>query len=1182
MYSVLQIRKVLLFILLTFLLCIPLSTVFAQPFTITGRVFRDIGLGNFDGTRNLTDPGVGGVTVTAYSDAGVVATAVSFGTDCRGAGNPIAACAGVNNPPRGSYTLVLPLGGLYRLEFTDPANPNGPMPRGFQPGVFNAAGSETSVQFVNVTADIINQDFALEIVTDYCETNPWLMLPCYASGDPLAVSAPAHPADAATQNVLAAIRYNDNGVNTTAFTVETPADEQTLAVGAQTGTLWGSAYQRESQTLFSAALLKRYSGLGPGGIGQIYSIPFTLAGVAGAPAPFVNIQTDLGINVGQGLVPANGPGFRGLPPRGDVNATDGAAFGLVGKVGLGDIELADDAQSLWFVNLAAADLGTPQVYQMQIDVPPPGTPHAVPVPGDLTAFTIPNPGCVNGVHRPWGLEFYLDRVYVGVVCTAENGGTAADLTGHIYQLDPLGGGAYIANFDLDYPRGFAWSEVGAAVGEWEPWIDVYTDADFNVVINGNGRRAARPQPIISDLEFDVNGTLIIAMMDRAGHQLGLFNNTPDGLFADLSGAVAGDTLRLCFDNGAYALEANTVCPGAAGTAGAGTAQGPGNGEFYFSDILPGVHQETSVGSLTFLVGSGHVVVSMMDPEHTFSGGLSWFNNTTGAESDDITLFRGTSPASNTPGKGNGIGDIELGCPPAPIEIGNYVWVDDDRDGVQDPGEPPIPGVVLELVSPGGVVLATATTDAQGRYLFSSGAGLSNTSYIYNIAGLTFFTTGFQVRVALGQTPLLPYGLTVPANDASLNGVMRDSNAIQVGTNGIITFNTGAAGANNHTYDVGFVRGMSLGNRVWFDTGAVADFDDGQRDAAEVGVAGVTLSLFAANGAGAPVGPVIATDTTDANGFYLFDALLPGNYVVRVDAGNFAAAGPLFGYVTSTPTSGTTNNDVDRDDNGLNDPGYLANGIFSALVTLALDTEPVNEGTELSGNTLQDGPNSRGLSNPTDNNSNLTVDFGFWPPIVTPTPSPSPTLGTPGTPGTPGPGAGTPGLVLTPTASGSGVTILKTANRVFARPGQDVTWTITVQNNTTSTIDNIVVTDTMPSGLTIGSQQVTQGTITLSGMTYNWVIGTLQPGESATLIISTMIDPSISIPFRIINEAEVIVSQDINPQPAISSAQVVSISSLPETGEIPWWAETGRVLLMLLSVAAVSVFVIGMGLRLKKL
>ena len=49
-----------------------------------------------------------------------------------------------------------------------------------------------------------------------------------------------------------------------------------------------------------------------------------------------------------------------------------------------------------------------------------------------------------------------------------------------------------------------------------------------------------------------------------------------------------------------------------------------------------------------------------------------------------------------------------------VSIGDFVWFDTDRDGVQDSGESPVEGVVVNLIDPDdGSVVANTTTDADG-------------------------------------------------------------------------------------------------------------------------------------------------------------------------------------------------------------------------------------------------------------------------------------------------------------------------------------------------------------------------------------------------------------------------------------------------------------------------------------
>ncbi len=50
-------------------------------------------------------------------------------------------------------------------------------------------------------------------------------------------------------------------------------------------------------------------------------------------------------------------------------------------------------------------------------------------------------------------------------------------------------------------------------------------------------------------------------------------------------------------------------------------------------------------------------------------------------------------------------------------IGDYTWIDTNKDGIQDEDEPVLPGVIVELYDEKGNKLAETTTDEKGRYLF---------------------------------------------------------------------------------------------------------------------------------------------------------------------------------------------------------------------------------------------------------------------------------------------------------------------------------------------------------------------------------------------------------------------------------------------------------------------------------
>lgn len=50
-------------------------------------------------------------------------------------------------------------------------------------------------------------------------------------------------------------------------------------------------------------------------------------------------------------------------------------------------------------------------------------------------------------------------------------------------------------------------------------------------------------------------------------------------------------------------------------------------------------------------------------------------------------------------------------------IGDYTWIDTNKDGIQDKNEPILSGVKVELFDENGKKIAETTTDENGRYLF---------------------------------------------------------------------------------------------------------------------------------------------------------------------------------------------------------------------------------------------------------------------------------------------------------------------------------------------------------------------------------------------------------------------------------------------------------------------------------
>lgn len=91
---------------------------------------------------------------------------------------------------------------------------------------------------------------------------------------------------------------------------------------------------------------------------------------------------------------------------------------------------------------------------------------------------------------------------------------------------------------------------------------------------------------------------------------------------------------------------------------------------------------------------------------------------------------------------------------------------------------------------------------------------------------------------------------------------------------------------------------SLGDFVWHDLYHGSDhLVDGIQDLGEPGIQGVVVDLLDAELS------LLATTTTDADGYYLFDGLDADTYVVQIAASNFASGGLLEGWYATLPNRG---------------------------------------------------------------------------------------------------------------------------------------------------------------------------------------------------------------------------------------------------------------------------------------
>ena len=351
----------------------------------------------------------------------------------------------------------------------------------------------------------------------------------------------------------------------------------------------------------------------------------------------------------------------------------------------------------------------------------------------------------------------------------------------------------------------------------------------------------------------------------------------------------------------------------------------------------------------------------------------------------IALEAGNAPTGETIDNGvDGVPDenqdlsVDFGF--HTMSLGNRVWIDNvANNGVIDESEPGVGGVEVQLINPEtGDVVATTETDSEGYYLFT---GLRDgDEYVVRIPASEFAEggplEGYVSTEGNGETPPDPDDDTdSDDNGAGEKGANVDSAPITLtagdeaaGESDLPADSTDPADDenSNQTVDFGFVTTpeLSLGNRLWFDLD-----NSGERDESEAGAPGVTVELFRdSDGDGEPDSDVaFQTTVTDENGYYVFDGLTQGDYLVRIPASEFADGGSLEGWYSSTG-SGEANDDIEDDDSGI-DPETLGGDVWSSVVTLSSFDEPEDEADKPEGDLDFD--------NPSDNNANMTVDFGFY-------------------------------------------------------------------------------------------------------------------------------------------------------------------------------------------------------------
>ena len=348
----------------------------------------------------------------------------------------------------------------------------------------------------------------------------------------------------------------------------------------------------------------------------------------------------------------------------------------------------------------------------------------------------------------------------------------------------------------------------------------------------------------------------------------------------------------------------------------------------------------------------------------------------------------------------------------PASLGDYTWMDVNRDGIQDADEPALPGVTVTLTyedgfavtDASGNVVTAKTSDANGKYSFEN-----------------LLPGGYKVSFQA------PAGYEATTSDAGTDRAL-DSN----GATASVTL---AQDQTDETIDFGAVGTGVIGDQLFLD---VNQNGGNAPDAGDKVLPGVKVTLVWTGPGG--ITRTYET-TTDADGKYKFENLLPGDYKVSVDPESLLAAEPLLDVLTHDPSRDVVSKTVVSED-VKKDAAKLADA-FKLTANLTLTGEK---------------------------NQNLDQDWGFG--------------------------------ISADTAIKKAITDPDEVNQETFEftPGAHVTYTLTLTNNGPGVATGVTVSDKLPTGVKFVKAE---GDGTYDSATGVWDLSdaTLAKGDVKTITIT---------------------------------------------------------------------------------
>ncbi|MFT4537100.1 MAG: 5-hydroxyisourate hydrolase-like protein (transthyretin family), partial [Saprospiraceae bacterium] len=182
------------------------------------------------------------------------------------------------------------------------------------------------------------------------------------------------------------------------------------------------------------------------------------------------------------------------------------------------------------------------------------------------------------------------------------------------------------------------------------------------------------------------------------------------------------------------------------------------------------------------------------------------------------------------------------------EISGDVWVDSDLDGIQNPDDEFVEGLLITLYSDANIEISSVLSDSIGQYAFGD---LDAGSYY----------------VVFDTTERYKSTLSLQGSDFALDSDIDDSQV--PGSTGIIMLENGIAKDN---IDAGLIDGVvSIEGFTWID-----DDNNGTKETEELALENIEVKLYALDG------QLIDSMMVDEMGNYEFPEVLPGEYYLVFD------------------------------------------------------------------------------------------------------------------------------------------------------------------------------------------------------------------------------------------------------------------------------------------------------------